>query len=79
MGVVVSDCVLGIGKIVEDGRNGFNCTPTKDAFLSRIERYIQHPELFKVHAEINRPLVKPLSAQGTAKFFAEIVHDRLGI
>lgn len=79
MGVVVSDRVLGIGKMVVDGKNGFNCEHTTEAFLNRIECYIQQPELFKVHTEINRPLVEPLSARGTAKFFAEIVHKRLGI
>lgn len=79
MGVVVSDRVLGIGKMVKDGKNGFNCEPTTEAFLNRIERYIQQPELFRVHAEINRPLVDPLSARGTAKFFAQILHERLGI
>jgi glycosyltransferase involved in cell wall biosynthesis len=79
MGVVISDRVLGIGKMVEDGENGFNCEPTTEAFLNRIERYIQRPELFKVHAEINRPLVEPLSARGTAQFFARILHERLGI
>lgn len=47
--------------------------------MNRIEHYIQQPELFRVHAEINRPLVEPLSARGTAKFFAEILHDRMGI
>lgn len=79
MGVVISNRVLGIGKIVEDGKNGFNCEPTTEAFLNRIERYIQQPELFRVHAEINRPLVEPLSARGTAKFFAKMLHERLGI
>lgn len=79
MGVVVSDRVLGIGKMVEDGKNGFNCEPTAEAFLNRIERYIQQPGLFRVHAEINRPLVEPLSARGTAQFFAEILHERLGV
>ena len=79
MGVVVSDRVLGIGKMVEDGKNGFNCEPTAEAFLNRIERYILQPELFRVHAEINRTLVEPLSARGTAKFFAKMLHERLGI
>ncbi|MEK6405914.1 MAG: hypothetical protein AABN34_03010 [Acidobacteriota bacterium] len=60
-------------------KNGFNCEPTTEAFLNRIERYIQKPELFKVHADINRPLVKPLSSHGTAKFFANMPHERLGI
>ena len=78
MGVVVSDRVLGIGKMVEDEKNGFNCAPTTEEFLQRIERYLQQPELFRVHAEINRSLVEPFSARGTAKFFAEILHERLG-
>ncbi|MHB0866210.1 MAG: glycosyltransferase [Thermoleophilia bacterium] len=79
MGVVVSDRVLGIGKMVKDGKNGFNCEPTTEAFLNRIEHYIQQRELFRAHAEINRPLVEPLSARGTAKFFAKILHERLEI
>lgn len=78
MGVIVSDRVLGIGKMVQDGYNGFSCEPSTEAFLNRIERYHQNPELFRVYAEINRPMVKPLSAQGTAEFFAKILHDRLG-
>lgn len=77
MGLVVSDRVLGIGKMVVDTENGFSCEPTTEAFLERIERYIRQPELFTVHAEINRPLVEPLSAQGTAKFFSRILHERL--
>ena len=79
MGVVVSDRVLGIGKMVEDGKNGFNCEPTTEAFMNRIERYIKQPELLRVHAEINRSLVEPLSARGAAKFFAEKLHERLEI
>lgn len=77
MGVVVSDRVLGIGKMVEDGKNGFNCEPTTEAFVNRIEQYIQRPELFRFHAEINRPLVEPLSARGTATFFAKTLRERL--
>lgn len=79
MGVAVSNRVLGIGKLVEDEKNGFNCEPTTEAFLKRIERYVDQPELFRVHADINRPLVEPLSARGTAKFFATTLHERLGI
>lgn len=79
MGVVVSDRVLGIGKMVEEGKNGFNCEPTTSAFVSRVERYIEQPELFKVHAQVNRLLVEPFSAQGTAKWFAGMLRERLGI
>ena len=77
MGLVVSDRVLGIGKMVADAENGCRCEPTTEAFVDRIERYIRQPELFKVHAAINRPLVEPLSAQGTAKFFSEILQQKL--
>jgi glycosyltransferase involved in cell wall biosynthesis len=78
MGIVVSDRVLGIGKMVEDACNGFNCAPSTEAFVNRIERYITQPELFKRHASINRPLVEPLGAKGTAKLFATVMRDRLG-
>jgi glycosyltransferase involved in cell wall biosynthesis len=77
MGIVVSNRVLGIGKVVEDGLNGFNCEPTTEAFLSRIEQYIDNPQLFKLHANLNRPKTEPLSAQGTARFFAELVNTKL--
>mgnify|MGYP006088202749 CR=1 FL=1 len=79
MGVVVSDRVLGIGKMVEDGVNGFNCEPTTIEFLKRIERYIRDPQLFKRHASLNRPMVKPLSAEGTAKFFYEVIMKGLNV
>jgi len=69
MGVVVSDRVLGIGKIIKDGVNGFNCEPTIEAFVDRIEHYIRQPELFITHAEANRSLAEPFSAAGTAKLF----------
>ena len=79
MGVVVSDKVLGIGKLIEDEKNGYNCEPTIEAFLNRIERYIEQPELFNKHAQINRSLVEPLSAKGTARFFSELLQKKLGI
>jgi glycosyltransferase involved in cell wall biosynthesis len=79
MGVVISNRVLGIGKIIEDGKNGFNCEPTVEAFHDRIERYIDNPSLFKTHAALNRPIVEPLSTKGTATFFAKILNQRLGI
>jgi glycosyltransferase involved in cell wall biosynthesis len=76
MGLVVSDRVLGIGKMIKDGVNGFSCEPTTEAFVDRIQRYILNPELFKVHAEHNRPLVEPLSARGTARFFSKMLCER---
>lgn len=79
MGLVVSNRVLGVGRMVQDGMNGFNCDPTKEAFEERVERYIGDPGLLKDHAAINRPLVEPFSAKGTAAHFAEIVRHALGV
>lgn len=73
MGLVISDRVLGIGKLIEDGRNGFNCEPTPEKFVSRIERYIAEPELFISHSGANRALAKKFSATGTADLFADIL------
>lgn len=73
MGIVISDEVLGVGKLIEDGRNGFRCPPLTDAFVERVEHYIANPRLFFDHAAINRPLVRPLSTDGTARFFYDRV------
>lgn len=78
MGIVISNQVLGIGRLIEEGVNGYSCAPDREAFVDRIERYIRDPGLFARHASINRPLVRPLSADGTAHFFAEKVRDRFG-
>ena len=77
MGVIISDKVLGIGKLIEDGRNGFRCEPTTAAFVERIERYIANPTLFDTHAAINRAMVEPLSSKGTAKFYSETIKNLL--
>lgn len=79
MGLVISDRVLGIGKMIEDGKNGFNCEPTHEKFVSRIERYIAEPELFKSHSGANRELAIHFSATGTAKFFSDTLGKCLPI
>lgn len=78
MGIVVSDQVLGIGNLIEDEKNGFNCEPSTDAFLDRIERYVSRPGLLKQHAIINRRLVRPFGVQGTAELFAKLLTEKLG-
>jgi len=46
MGVVVSDRILGIGKMIQEGSNGFNCEPTVEAFMNRAELYIRKARAF---------------------------------
>jgi len=79
MGLIISDQVLGIGKLIEDGRNGFNCAPTTEDFVDRVESYIREPGLLPTHAGINRALAMPFSACGTAQLFAGILQERLGL
>ena len=79
MGLVLSDRILGVGKLVRDGVNGFNCPHDFNSILCRVNNYIDHPELLKGHARLNRPLVEPHSAGGTAAFFAKIIKERLGV
>jgi glycosyltransferase involved in cell wall biosynthesis len=76
MGLVISDKVLGVGKLVRDGLNGFNCPPDTKSFVAAIERYIADPELFSRHAEINRKIAEPFSARGTARFFHDLLVSR---
>jgi glycosyltransferase involved in cell wall biosynthesis len=73
MGIVVSDRVLATGKLVNDGVNGFNCEPTVEAFVNRIERYIANPDLFAKHAAINRSLAIPLSPRPTAQVYFDLI------
>ncbi|WMP17954.1 glycosyltransferase family 4 protein [Thiothrix lacustris] len=79
MGVVISDKILGVGNLIKDGVNGFNRSPEVKSFINAIEQYISDENLFKVHAEINRDITKPLSAEGTAKTFHEIISKKLNI
>lgn len=77
MGIVISENILGVGKMIKDGVNGYRCSLDLDEFIIRIENYIQDPILFKKHAEINKNLVEPLSIDGTAKYFFELLYKNL--
>lgn len=73
MGIVISNRVLGLGKLIVDGVNGFNCEPEAAAFVDRIERYYSHPLLFQTHSVINRQKAVQYTPQGTAAHFFELV------
>jgi len=77
MGIVMSDKVLGMSNIFENGQNGFVCPPTTQEFLECIELYICQPELFTIHARRNRESAKPLTAAGTAEFYSEMISRHL--
>lgn len=73
MGIVISDKVLGNGRDVVNGVNGFNLPLDEDLFAGKLLEYVHQPALFVQHAAYNRPLVQPLSMQGTAQLFATLL------
>lgn len=76
MGIVISNKILGIGNLIVDGVNGYNCEPNIAEFVKRIEEYINNPSLFVSHAKLNREKAFPFSAKGTAKKFYEILNSK---
>lgn len=73
MGVIISNKVLGVGHLIEDGVNGYNCNPDVESFVDRVENYINNPDVFKIHQNINREIVRPLGEAGTAAFYSELL------
>jgi glycosyltransferase involved in cell wall biosynthesis len=77
MGIVLSNKILGIGKLIENGVNGFNCEPTKEEFLKCIKEYIRNPDLFRIHEEINRVKARPFSVESTALSYYEVISENV--
>lgn len=75
MGIVISDQVLGNGREVVNGENGFNVSLDEDLMAEKIIEYIETPALFHQHAAHNRLLVKPLGLAGTAALYASLLGD----
>jgi len=77
MGIVISDKILGIGKLIKNDYNGFNCEPETANFIDSILKYTSDPQLFEIHAEINRKIAYPYSAEGVANIFHDLLQERL--
>lgn len=77
MGIVISDKVLGVGNMVENGKNGFKGTEDTATMKAAVKQYLDHPELLKEHMLINREMVKYLGAGGTARFYYELMNRHL--
>lgn len=73
MGVVLSDRVLGIGKLIVNGENGFNIPLENVNFVRAINQFIENPALFTTFGGRNKDSVKHLGAKGTAKHYANLI------
>lgn len=70
MGVVISDKVLGVGKLIRNGKNGYRVSPDQKAFVTAVRALIDNPELAQEWAQANREEVRHLGAEGTAALYA---------
>lgn len=77
MGIVISDNILGVGKLICDNYNGFRCPLEIKNFVNSISNYIENPHLLKLHTQINRELVMPFSIESTAKLYDQLLIDHL--
>lgn len=77
MGIVISNKILGVGKLIENGVNGFNIEPSNKTFIEAVKCYLNEPRLFVEHARINRKKVRPLGVVETAKDFSKLLVENL--
>jgi glycosyltransferase involved in cell wall biosynthesis len=71
MGVVISDNVLGVGKLVRNGENGYRVSSEQKAFVAAVRALLENPERTQRWAQANREKVRYLGAAGTATLYAE--------
>jgi glycosyltransferase involved in cell wall biosynthesis len=70
MGVVISDKVLGVGKLIRNGENGYRIPPDKKAFVTAVRALLDNPRRTQRWAQANREEVRYLGAAGTAALYA---------
>jgi glycosyltransferase involved in cell wall biosynthesis len=74
MGIVISNKILGNGRKVVNGKNGFNLPhDDEELFAQKLIAYIQNPQLMHEHAVYNRQLVQPLGMKGTAALYRDLL------
>lgn len=77
MGIVISDRVLGIGLLVEDGKNGFRCEHEFEQYIDRLKCYLGDPPLIELHAKKNREIIKDYTVEATASNLYSICKENL--
>lgn len=77
MGIIISNKILSQASIIKDGENGFVREPDKVQFLNAAQQYIDHPELFRKHAVINREIILPTTGAETAKLYAKVINEKI--
>jgi glycosyltransferase involved in cell wall biosynthesis len=69
MGIVINENVLGVGKLIVNGVNGFVCGNNDDEYIYSIECYLKNFRLVNEHGELNKMKVRDFSIESTAKLY----------
>jgi len=73
MGIVISNKILGNGRLIVNNYNGFNLELNKESFVNAVISYIENPDLLKKHGSINKELAKERTPENTAKLYYELI------
>ena len=77
LGIVISENILGVGELIENGKNGFRCVHVEENYIDSVLKYIKNPELFIKHAELNRNIVRKYSILKTADLYNKIIMENI--
>lgn len=70
MGIIISNKILGIGKLIQDNKNGYVCfNDDINSYLDAVNNYILNPENFLKHKNINRLIANKFTPSEVAKTF----------
>ena len=77
MGIVISDNILGTGKYITNGINGFALSLDCDLYSEAILQYTANIQLFTEHAIINRFIAKNFTMSALAKKYYLTINEIL--
>ncbi|MBS2027843.1 MAG: glycosyltransferase family 4 protein [Deltaproteobacteria bacterium] len=77
MGTVISDRVLGTGKLVTDGQNGFVRRVDLTEMVDALSKYIEEPELLGLHGDAARVTARPFSVEATAQMYSDLISSHV--
>lgn len=77
MGLVISENVLGNGKIIVNGHDGFRLPLSHAAIAEAMIAYLSTPGLLKTHGAINKQKVADLGPTGTARLYHDLIQSIL--
>ncbi len=75
LGIVISDKVLGMDHLIENGRSGFRCPLDDELFAANVMRFIDEPHLLSTFASDCRRRVAPYLPSATADHWIKLLEN----